>query len=145
MTVKPIPDGYQSITPFMLATNVEDLLNFLQQAFDAEVTTRMDYPDGGGIMHVEVKIGNSRVMMGPSSEEFPPMPAMLYYFVEDVDRVYQQALKAGAQSVQEPEDQFYGDRTAGVSDPLGNAWWLATHIEDPTPEEIARRIQELGQ
>ncbi len=145
MTVNPIPDGYQSITPFMLATNVEDLLNFLQQAFDAEVTTRMDYPDGGGIMHVEVKIGNSRVMMGPSSEEFPPMPAMLYYFVEDVDRVYQQALKAGAQSVQEPEDQFYGDRTAGVSDPLGNAWWLATHIEDPTPEEIARRIQELGQ
>lgn len=141
MPVNPIPKEYHTVTPYLVVKDVSGLLDFLQKAFKGEVTTHMDSPDGG-IMHAEVKIGDSTVMMGQSDENYPPMPAMLYLYVENVDEVYQSALKAGAESVQAPEDQFYGDRTANVRDPFGNMWDIATHVEDVSPDELERRIQQ---
>ena len=138
MTVKPVPDGYHTVTPYLVVQDVAGLIDFLERAFDAEETERMQSPDGP-IMHAEVRIGDSVVMMGEAGEDTPPMPAMLHLYLEDADAAYQRALDAGATSLREPEDQFYGDRTAGVKDDFGNQWWLATHIEDVTPEEMQRR------
>lgn len=141
MSVNPIPEGYRTITPYLVVTDVNRQIEFIQKAFNSDLITHLDGPDGS-IIHAEVKIGDSRVMMGNSSDEYPPMPAMLYVYVENVDDVYQQALHAGGESLKEPEDQFYGDRTANVKDPLGNIWSISTHVEDVSDEEMARRLQE---
>lgn len=141
MSVNPIPEGYRTITPYLIVTDVNRQIEFIQKAFNGDLITQMDGSDGS-IIHAEVRIADSRVMMGNSSDEYPPMPAMLYVYVENVDDVYQQALHAGGESLQAPEDQFYGDRTANVKDPLGNIWSISTHIEDVSDEEMARRLQE---
>lgn len=141
MTVKPIPEGYHTVTPYLVVQEAAKLIDFLKQAFDAEEIHRMARPDGT-IMHAEIKIGDSRVMMAEASGDVKPMPAMLHLYVEDTDAVYRQALQAGATSLREPEDQFYGDRIGGVRDSFGNQWWMATHIEDVSPEEMARRAAD---
>lgn len=114
------------------------LIDFLKQAFEAKETERHSRPDGT-IMHAEVKIGDSVIMMGEPMGDFKPMPGSIYLYVKDTDATYRKAIQAGAVSIMEPADQFYGDRSAGVKDPLGNFWWIATHIEDVPPEELARR------
>jgi len=141
MTVQPIPEGYHTVTPYLIVQGAAQLIDFLKQAFDAEEILRMAQPDGT-ITHAEVKIGDSRMMMSESTGDFKPMPAMLHLYVEDMDAVYRQALQAGATPLREPEDQFYGDRTGGVQDSSGNQWWLATHIEDVSAEEMARRAAD---
>lgn len=141
MTVKPIPEGYHTITPYLVVQGAAQLIDFLKQAFEAEEIHRMARPDGT-IMHAEVKIGDSRVMIGEAQGEFTPMLAMLHLYVNDTDAVYRQALQAGATSLREPEDQFYGDRIGGVRDSFGNQWWMATHIEDVSSEEMTRRAAE---
>jgi len=138
MTVKPIPQGYHTITPYLVVPGAAQLIDFLKQAFGAEEILRMAQPDGT-IMHAEVKIGDSGVMLSEASGENKPMPAMLHLYVEDMDGAYQRALQAGATSLREPADQFYGDRIGGVRDSFGNQWWLATHIEDVSAEEMTRR------
>ena len=140
MPVQPVPDGYHTVTPYLLVRGVAPLLEFLKTAFEAEVKECVDAP-GGQIMHAQVQVGDSRIMMGecPPDGEFQPMPAFLYLYVEDADAWYRRALEAGGTSAQEPRDEFYGDRTAGVKDPVGNLWWIATHVEDVPSEEIARR------
>lgn len=139
MAVKPVPEGYHSATPYLIVPGVAKVIDFLKQTFDAkESHERMSRPDGA-IMHAEVKIGDSPIMLGEPMGQFPPMPASIYVYVADTDACYQRALKAGATSLMEPADQFYGDRNAGVRDPAGNVWWIGTHIEDVAPEEIARR------
>ena len=141
MAVKPIPDGYHSVTPYLVVQGVATLLDFLKQAFDAqEVHPPMTRPDGS-IMHAEVRIGDSVVMMGEAMGECTPMPGTIYLYVNDADAVYQRALKAGATSTMEPADQFWGDRNAGVNDPVGNRWWIATHQEDVSPEDMAQRAE----
>jgi uncharacterized glyoxalase superfamily protein PhnB len=140
MAVKPIPDGYHSVTPYLPIVGVPRLLEFVEQAFDAKVIEKMTSPDGT-IRHAEVRIGDSMVMMGEAQSPRKPMPAMIYLYVTDTDATYQRALKAGASSVMEPADQFYGDRNAGVEDPVGNQWWIATHKEDVSPKEMARRAK----
>jgi PhnB protein len=102
----------------------------------------MAHPDGT-IMHAEVKIGDSIVMMGEARGDCKPMPGSLYVYVNDADATYRRALQAGATSMMEPGDQFYGDRTAGVKDPSGNQWTIATHREDVPPEELRRRAEAL--
>jgi PhnB protein len=144
MAVKPIPDGYHSVTPYLVVQGVPTLIDFLKQAFDAQETMRMPRPDGA-IMHAEVRIGDSAVMMGEAMGEFKPMAGSIHLYVEDTDATYQRALQAGATSVMEPVDQFYGDRSAGVKDPVGNHWWIATHIEDVSPGELARRAEAYMQ
>ncbi|MFQ5627378.1 MAG: VOC family protein [bacterium] len=121
MPVKPIPDGYHTVTPYLVVEGVAKLIDFLKQAFGAEKTDCMKRPDGT-VMHAQLKIGNSVVMMGEAQSEWPPMPASLYLYVEDTDAVYKRALEAGATSAMEPANQFYGDRNAGVKDPSGNFW-----------------------
>ncbi|MBI3327919.1 MAG: VOC family protein [Nitrospinae bacterium] len=140
MGVKPIPEGYHSVTPYLAVQGVPKLIEFLKQAFDATEVLRMPRPDGS-IMHAEVKIGDSIVMMGEPMGEFQPMPASLYLYVGDSDMVYKRALQAGATSLMEPADQFWGDRNAGVQDPVDNRWFIATHKEDVPPEELARRAE----
>ena len=138
MAVKPIPDGFHTVTPYLVVQGVSKLIDFLKQAFEAKEIERHSRPDGS-IMHAQVQIGDSMVMMGEAMGEFQPMPAMIYVYVNDTDAVYKRALQAGATSVMEPADQFYGDRNAGVKDQCGNQWWIATHIEDVSPEELAKR------
>jgi len=140
MAVKPIPDGYHTITPYLTVQGVPKLLDFLKQAFAAQEIERMMRPDGT-VGHAEVRIGDSVVMMGEAGGEWQPMPGALYLYVNDVDAVYKRALQAGAISTMEPMDQFYGDRSAGVKDPSGNQWWIATHKEDVPPEELKRRAE----
>jgi PhnB protein len=144
MAVKPIPEGYHSVTPYLVVQGVPTLLDFLKRAFDATEIFRMPRPDGT-IMHAEVKIGDSIVMMGEATGEFQPMPGSLHLYVNDADATYQRALQAGATSIMEPADQFYGDRSAGVQDTVGNRWWIATHREDVPPEELRRRADAFMQ
>ncbi len=142
MAVKPIPDGFHSVTPYLVVPGVPKLIDFLTQAFEAKELHRSARPDGA-IMHAEVKIGDSIVMMGEPMGEFKAMPGAIYLYVNDTDATYKRALQAGATSMTEPADQFYGDRNAGVKDPAGNLWWIATHKEDVSPEELAKRAQAM--
>lgn len=138
MAAKPIPDGYHSVTPYLIVEGAPKLMDFVIQAFGAEERERMTRADGT-IGHAEVRIGDSVVMLSEARGEWKPMPAAIYLYVPDTDATYRQALEAGATSVMEPADQFYGDRNAGVRDPVGNLWWIGTHQEDVPREELERR------
>ena len=138
MAVQPIPDGYHTITPYIVCDDVKRLLAFVEQGLDATTEVRHDAPDGT-VRHAEVRIGDSKLMMGSARDEQPAMPAMLYLYVEDCDATYAQAVEAGAETIQAPKDEFYGDRNAGLKGPCGNFWWIATHVEDVSPEEMERR------
>lgn len=131
------PDGYHTITPYAIVEDPASTIDFLTGVLEGELTEKM--LDGERIMHAEVKVGDSIIMLGGSNDDFPPAPMMGYVYIADVDAVYQAAIDAGARSVQEPEDQFYGDRTAGVVDGQGNTWWLSTRIEDLSSAEMQRR------
>lgn len=137
-TVKPVPDGYHTLTPYLTVQDAGALLAFLTQAFDAVETLRMSGPDGA-VRHAEARIGDSIVMIGQAREQWTPRPGTIYVYVPDVDATYARALAAGAVSLREPATQDYGDRSGGVQDPQGNQWWLATHVEDVSPEELERR------
>jgi len=141
--VKPIPDGYHSVTPYLYVRDASAMIEFYKQAFSAKEIFRMSGPNGQ-IAHAELQIGSSRIML---ADESPAMHAyspqhyggassshMLY--VENVDDVVAQAVAAGARIVRPVADQFYGDRTGGVEDPSGHQWYIATHIKDMTPEEL---------
>lgn len=132
MAVKPIPDGFHTVTPYLLVKGVPQLIEFLEKAFDAKVIHKSTTPEGS-INHAQVQIGDSMVMMGEATDQWKPMPGMLYLYVENVDTLYQRGLQAGGTSVQEVADAPYGDRVGGVQDPTGNQWWIATHIKDVTP------------
>jgi uncharacterized glyoxalase superfamily protein PhnB len=143
MPVDPIPAGHHTVTPYLLVADVARQIDFMARAFGASETSRFETPDGR-IMHAEVKIGDSFVMLGEAGGDWKPMPCMLHLFVRDTDAVYASAIKAGAKSVREPADQFYGDRSGGVMDAEGNQWWIATHVEDVSPEEMERRMRAQG-
>ena len=143
MAVKPIPEGYHSVTPYMIAKGAAKVLEFVKETFDAEEIMRMPGPDGT-IGHAEFRIGDSTLMISDGGEMYPPMPCSLYVYVADVDATYKRALAAGATSVKEPADQFYGDRSASVKDVCGNVWGIGTHIEDVPPEELERRAKAAG-
>ncbi len=136
--VQAVPDGYHAVTPYLVVQGVDRLIPFLNQAFGAEVKERHASPDGA-VMHAELLVGDSIVMMGEAPEPTAASPSNLYLYVEDVDRTYRQALEAGGTSVREPADQFYGDRSGGVIDPAGNQWWISSHVEDVSMEEMRRR------
>ena len=131
------PEGYHTVTPYLVVKDVESLITFLKEAFDAEETERVPGPDGT-TRHAEVRIGDSVVMMGTARGK-PPVLGMLYVYTEDVDTAYSRALKAGGESIAQPENQFYGDRTAGVTDSQGNIWYIATRVENLSEEELRER------
>jgi uncharacterized glyoxalase superfamily protein PhnB len=143
MAVKPIPDGYHTVTPYLVVKGVRKLLDFVTKAFDAEVKFQMARPDGE-VAHAEFRVGNSMIMCGSASDQHPPLPAMLYLYVTDVDAVFQKAVAAGGEVVRPVENQFYGDRSGGLKDPCGNQWWIGTHIEDVSMEEMAKRAAAHG-
>ena len=141
-SVKPIPEGYHTVTPYILVQGADKLIDFIKKAFDAKETERYSMPDGS-IGHAEVRIGDSVLMVSDAQgEEYKPMAAGIHLYVEDCDVTYKHALEAGATSVSEPQDQFYGDRSSGVNDQFGNKWWIATHKEDLSKEEIAKRMDD---
>ena len=142
MAVKPIPDGYHTVTPYLIVADTTAQLDFIVNALGGSEVYAMRTPDGTP-MHAEAQLGDSKIMLGMAGgEAYPPLPAMLYVYVADVDAAYTRAMKAGAESVQAPTDMFYGDRTATVKDPNGNKWSLATHIEDLSEAELGKRAAE---
>jgi uncharacterized glyoxalase superfamily protein PhnB len=143
MSVSPVPVGYHTVTPYLVVADGEGLLGFLRAAFQAEECSRTVRPDGS-IANAEVRIGDSMVMVAQAREPWKPMPTGFYLYVPDTDATYTAALTAGGASLLEPADQFYGDRNAGVQDPWGNNWWIATHIEDVDEAEIQRRMAARG-
>jgi PhnB protein len=141
--VKPVPDGYHTLTPYLVADGADKVISFMKDAFGAKaVFEPMMRPDGK-IMHAEFKIGDSVLMIADSSERAKATASMLYVYVPNVDAVYQKALKAGATSVMEPANMFYGDRSGGVKDPAGNHWHIGTHVEDVSPAELKKRATEF--
>jgi PhnB protein len=143
MAVKPIPDGFHTVTPCLVVQEAAQLIDFMKQAFQATEGERITRPDGA-VMHAEVRIGDSVIMLGEAmGGEQQPLPGMIYLYVDDADTTYQRALRAGATSTEEVADQFWGDRAGGVKDPTGNNCWIATHKEDLSPEEIAKRAEDF--
>jgi PhnB protein len=140
MAVKPIPDGYHTITAYITADDATAVVEFAQRAFGARVHHRQDGPDGR-VIHADLIIGDSHLMVGRNMPPRKPMPAMLYLYVPDCDAAYQRAIDAGGTEVMKPANQFYGDRNGGVRDPFGNEWWVGTHVEDVSEAELERRFK----
>jgi PhnB protein len=141
MAKKFIPEGYPQVSPYLIVDEPAALIQFMTDVFGAKETRRHE-DDKGRIGHAEMRIGDSVIMMGGATEQWPAAPAAMYVYVEDTDAAYQRGLAAGATSLQEPADQFYGDRTAGVRDRFGNQWFIGTHLEAMSEEEMTKRNQE---
>lgn len=141
MPVKPVPDGYHTVSPYLVSDDPDCLLEFIKQAFAGQEVHVMRQGDGR-ILHTQARIGDSIVMIGGADSKWPAEKMSLYLYLDDVDAVYRSALAAGAEPIMEPADQFYGDRMGGVKDPTGTTWWLATHIEDVTEEQMRLRVRE---
>ena len=144
MAVKPIPDGYHTVTPYLTVDNPGAVIDFLKKAFAAEETFAMR-DDKGNVQHAEVKVGSSMLMLGAAHDQWKSRPGNFYVYVEDCDAAYKKALDAGGTSLSEPETQFYGDRHGGVTDSQGNNWWVATHVEDVPQAELEKRAKEAAE
>ena len=140
--VKPVADGLHTLTPYLVVDGAEKLVTFMQNALGAQYDHEPAKRPDGKIMHATLKIGDSMLMISESSEQAKATNTTLYVYVPNVDATYQKALKAGATSVMEPADQFYGDRSGGVKDPAGNSWYFGTHIEDIAPAELKKRAEQ---
>ncbi len=152
-SVKPIPDGYHSVTPYLIIPggNASQALEFYTHAFGAREIMRMPRP-GGGIAHAEMQVGDSRIMLAdeaPKMNAYGPThyggsPISLHFYLPDVDASTKQATNAGAKVVRPLEDQFYGDRTAGLEDPFGYKWYLSTHVRDVSKEEMEKHLKTMA-
>ena len=150
MTVKAIPDGYHSITPYLIVGGAAEAIEFYKQAFGAVEHLRLNSPDGK-VAHAEMKIGNSIVMMGESCPEYNTRdpkqlggtPVGLMIYVEDVDSVFARALSVGGTELRPVQDQFYGDRSGTLTDPFGHQWTISTHKEDLSQEVIVERMKAM--
>jgi len=153
MPARPIPEGYHSITPYLVISGAAKAIDWYKQAFGAQQTLRMEDPTTGKIGHAELKIGDSYIML---ADEYPDMGyrspktlggagISLLLYVKDVDGTVKQAVDAGAKLERPLQDQFYGDRTGTIQDPFGHVWTIATHIEDVSPEEMLERSKKAFQ
>lgn len=150
MSVKPIPDGYHTATPYLIIKGAAEAIEYYKQAFGATELMRVPGPNGV-LMHAEIKIGDSLIML---ADEFPDMnvrgpksiggtPVSLMLYVEKVDEVFSRAIAAGAKELRPLQNQFYGDRSGTLEDPFGHQWTVSTHVEDVTPDEIQRRMATM--
>jgi len=148
MPVKPIPEGYHTVTPYLAVDDAAKAIEFYTKAFGAKESLRMDGP-GGKIAHAELQLGDSLVMVSdpfPQASTQPPSAlggtsASVFLYVEDVDAFVKRAVDAGAKVTMEVADQFWGDRFGSIQDPFGHSWSIATHVEDVPPEEMAERAE----
>jgi uncharacterized glyoxalase superfamily protein PhnB len=139
--VSPVPQGYNTVSPWIVSRNTARLLDFMKKAFGAEELGRV--PNGDGtIGHAEARIGDSVFLMFDAKNEWPDTPAFLRIYVTDADVVYRKALSAGATVVTEVTPLYFGDRVGRIRDPLGNIWWIQTHVEDVAPDELSTRAQK---
>lgn len=129
------PEGYHTLTPYAVVADPDAVIRFAEQVIGATVKARMEGSDGKA-MHVELTVGDSMLMVGGAGDDNPPFAAMLHVYVADADAAYAAALAAGATSLRAPENAFYGDRVAGVTDSEGNQWWFATHVRDVSSDEM---------
>lgn len=149
--VSPIPKGFHSVTPYLVVHGAAKAIDYYKKVFGATEVFRMDAPDGK-VGHAELQIGDSRIML---ADENPSMgqghtspsnlgasPISLYLYVPDVDRVLERAVAAGAKTLKQVEDQFYGDRSGFIQDPFGHLWGIATHVEDVSPQEMEERARK---
>lgn len=149
--VKAVPDEYPRVTPYLIVEGAADAIAFYCDILGAEEKVRMPGPEGR-IMHAEIAIGGSMIMLAdfmpgmsaPTPAQLGGTPVMLMVYVEDVDDVFARAIKAGATETRPVQDQFYGDRSGMFNDPWGHSWNVASHIEDVSPEEMERRMAEMG-
>ena len=148
MAVRPVPEGYSTVTPYLIVADAAKAIDFYTRAFGAQELMRFGDPDGK-IMHAELRIGDSRIML---ADEAPQMgyrgplalggsATSIMLYVHDVDRVFNRAIEAGAREQQALKDQFYGDRSGTLTDPFGHVWTIATHVEDVSEEEMRRRME----
>ena len=151
MSVQPIPEGYHSITPYLMINGAAQAIEFYRRAFGATESFKLEAP-GGKIGHAEIQIGDSRIMMADDCGGEGPFhnpqasggsPVALHLYVEDVDAVFDRAVSAGATVIKPVQDQFYGDRTGTLKDPFGHIWFLATHKEEVSPDEIKQRAETI--
>jgi PhnB protein len=151
MAVKPIPEGYHHVTPYLVIKGAGAAIDYYKRVFGATERMRMDAP-GGMVGHAELEIGDSVVMLADESPEqgfkgpraFGGTPVSLLLYVENVDDVFKRAIQAGARELKPLADQFYGDRMGTLEDPFGHVWSIATHVEDLSPEEMQRRAGEMS-
>ena len=150
--VSPIPEGYTSVTPYLVVKDAAKAIEYYKKVFGAKELFRMDGPNGT-VGHAELQIGNARIML---ADENPSMgqghssatsigssPVSLYLYIPDVDRVVERAVAEGAKIIKPIQDQFYGDRSGFVQDPFGHFWGIATHVEDVSPQEMEERMKKL--
>lgn len=151
MAAKPVPDGYHTVTPYLIVNDAAKAIDFYKRAFNAVELMRMAGQDGR-VGHAEIKVGDSRIML---ADEFPDMgfrgphtlggsPVGMALYVENVDALFDQAIRAGGKVTRPLQDQFYGDRSGTLVDPFGHVWTITTHKEDLSPEEINRRFEEFS-
>ena len=148
--VKKIPDGYTAVTPYLTVKGAAKAIDFYKKAFGAEEGYRLPMPDGK-IAHAEIRIGGGAIMLHDEAPDWKALSpqtigdtaSSIMLYVNDADTVVKRAVDAGATLIMEVADQFYGDRCGSVKDPFGHKWTIATHIEDVTPDEIARRAAKM--
>jgi PhnB protein len=146
MAVKPVPDGYHSVTPYLIIKGASRAIDFYKTAFGAQEIMRFPGPNGT-IGHAELRIGDSVIMLADeqqahfrSPESYGGSPVSLMIYVPDVDKTFKQAVDNGAKEIRAVQDQFYGDRSGNLVDPFGHAWTVATHVEDVSEAEMTRRM-----
>lgn len=150
MSVKPIPEGYHAVTPYLIVKGAAKAIDYYKKVFGATEIMRIPTPNGG-VMHAEIKIGDSVIMLADeqgnnrSPQSVGGSPVSLMVYVEDVDKTFKQAVSSGAKEVRAVQDQFYGDRSGNLIDPFGHVWTVATHKEDVSEAEMQRRMSAMQQ
>jgi|SRR5215472_13347874 len=150
--VSPIPEGYHSVTPYLVIKGAAQAIEYYKKVFGATEVFRMDQPDGR-VGHAELQIGSSRIMLADenpsmgegyaSAAKIGASPVSLYLYIPDVDRVVERAVAEGAKILRPVQDQFYGDRSGFIRDPFGHLWGIATHVEDVAPQEMEARMKKM--
>lgn len=143
MPIEYKPAEYHTVTPYLVVNGAEQLVAFIVQVLDGTEMMRMPGPDGR-IRHAEMRVGDSVIMLADAPDHAEATSTTLHLYVPDSDATYKRAIEADAISLREPRNEFYGERTSGVQDPTGNKWYFATHVEDVSKEEMARRRAAQG-
>jgi PhnB protein len=139
-SIRPVPEGYTTVTPWIISRDTAGVLDFLHRAFGAEELARVENPDGSGIGHAETRIGDAVVMLFDGKPEWPDTPCFLRLYLPDGDAAFQRALDAGGTAVTRMTELFWGDRVGRVRDPFGNLYWIHTRVAEPDAEELQRRM-----